>query len=146
VPTSPRVPIVLASCCCCCRRAPRCTFRSADMSIEAHVMRLSRRQCPAACFCCLVRPTTREKCQFSAKVLACCCCCWRRAPSGIFRCADMSIEAHVMRFSRKQCPAACFLRLVRPTPAKSANLVQNCPRAAVAAVIGLPAAHSEVHI
>jgi len=114
VPTLPRVPIVLACCCCCCRRAPSGTFRSADMSIEDHVMRLFCRQCPTACFLRLVHPTTRKKCQFSAKVLACCCCCWRRAP-GIFRSADMSIEDHVMPLSRKQCPTACFLRLVRPT-------------------------------
>ena len=35
------------------------SLRSADMSIEAHVMRLSRRQCPTACFLRLVRRTTR---------------------------------------------------------------------------------------
>jgi len=79
------MPIVLACCCCCCRRAPGGTFKSTEMSIEAHVMRLSRRQCPAACFWRLVRPTTRKKCQFSAEVLACCCCCWGRSPSGTFR-------------------------------------------------------------
>ena len=115
MPTWLCVPMVPACCCCCCCRTPSGTFRSADMSIEAHVIRLSRRQCPAACFLRPVRPTTRKKCQFSAKVLACCCYCCCRAPSGTFRGADTSIEARVMRLARRQCPAACFLRLVRPT-------------------------------
>jgi len=76
--------------CCCWRRAPNGTFRSADISIEAHVMRLSRRQCLAAYFLRLMRPAIHQKCQFGAKVPARCCCCWRRAPSGTFRSADMS--------------------------------------------------------
>jgi len=91
----------------------RITFRSADMSIEAHVMRLSRRQCPAACFVRLGRPTTRQKCQFGAKVLTRCCCCCCRAPSCTFTSADMNIEAHVKRLCRQQCCTACFLCLVR---------------------------------
>ena len=40
---------VLSHSCYCWRRAPRCTYRSADMSIEALVMRLSHRQGPAVC-------------------------------------------------------------------------------------------------
>ena len=60
------------------------------------------------------------------------CCC--SAPNGTFRSADMSIEAHVMRLSRRQCPAACFLRLVCcgphnpqkvPIQCKSARLRRN---------------------
>jgi len=73
---------------------PSGTFRSADMSIEALMVRLSRRQCPAACFLRLVRPATRKKCQFGATLLVRCCCCWRRASSGTFRSADMRIEAY----------------------------------------------------
>ena len=94
-------------------RAPSGTFRSTDMSKKAHVMTLSRRQCPAACFLRLVRPATRKKCQFGAKVLACCCCCLRTAPSGTFRRVDMRIEAHAKRLCREQCYAACFWRLLR---------------------------------
>jgi len=56
--------------CCCWRRAPNGTFRSADISIEAHVMRLSRRQCLAPYLLRLVRPTIRQRCQLGAKVLA----------------------------------------------------------------------------
>jgi len=104
---------VLASCSCCSRRAPSGTIRGADMSSEAHVKRLSRRQCPSACFLRLVRPTTRQKCQFGAEVLARCCCWCRRAPSGTFRIADRSIEAHSKRLCSGQCCTACFWRLLR---------------------------------
>jgi len=63
----------------------------------------------------LVRPTTHNIGHFSAKVLSCSCCCWRRAPSCTYRSEDMSIEARVMRLSRRQGPAACLWRLLRPT-------------------------------
>ena len=49
---------VLSRSCYCWRRAPSCKYRSADMSIEARVMRLSCRQGPAACLWCLLRPTS----------------------------------------------------------------------------------------
>jgi len=63
----------------------------------------------------LMRPTTRNMGQLGAKVLSRSCYCWRRAPSCTHRSADMSIEALVIRLSRRQGPAACLWRLLRPT-------------------------------
>ena len=63
----------------------------------------------------LVRPTTRNVGQFGAKVLSRSCYCWRRAPNCTYRSVDMSIEARVMRLSRRQGPAVCLWRLLRPS-------------------------------
>jgi len=97
------------------RMALSCTFRSANMTIEVNVMRLSRRHGLVRVFFRLVRPTTRDMGQFSAKALSRSCYCWRRAPSCTYRSEDMCIEARVMRLSRRQSPAACLWRLLRPT-------------------------------
>jgi len=106
---------VLSRCCCRSRMAPNFIFRTANMTIEANVIRLSRRHGLAACFFRLVRPTTCNMGQFGAKVLLRSCYCWRRAPSCTYKSADMSIEARVMRLSHRQGPAACLWRLLCPT-------------------------------
>ena len=62
---------VLTRCCCCCLRAPTGTFTSADMSIEAHVKRLCRRQCCTACFWHLLRLITLENDEFNQRQDTC---------------------------------------------------------------------------
>ena len=62
----------------------------------------------------LVRPTTRNISQFGSKVLSRSCYCWRRAPSCKYRSADMSIEARVMRLSRRQGPSCVFVAPLAP--------------------------------
>jgi len=58
----------------------------------------------------------------------------------------MSTEAHVKRLCRGQCCTACFLRLVRPTTRQKCQFGAKVLACAVAAVVGLPAAHSELQI
>jgi len=108
---------VLSHCCCRSRMAPSCIFRSVNMTIEANVMRLSRRHGLAACFFPSCAPHNPHhgpiRCQSAlAQLLS---DCWRRAPRCAYRSADMSIEARVIRLSRRQGLAACLWRLLRPT-------------------------------
>ena len=112
------VPKCSHAACCCSRRAPSGTFRSANMSIEAHVMRLSCRQGPATCFFPSCASTASDTGELGAKVLLRSSYCWWRAPSCTCRSADMSPEAHVMRLPRRQCRAACFWRLLRQKTSK----------------------------
>ena len=113
MPTSPRAPIA--------NSVQECSLAAAAARVGLPAAHLEHRgPCESVAnsallrvFWRLVRSTTRKKCQFSAKVLACCCCCSRRALSGTFGSANMSIEAHVKRLCRGQYYTECSWRLLR---------------------------------
>jgi len=110
-------------------------------------MRLSRRQCPAACFLRPVRPTTRKKVPIqckSARVLL--LLLSQGSQRQIYKCRYQHRGPRDESVPQTVPYCVFFGVLCAPQPVKSVNSVPKYSPAAAAARVGLSAADLEVQI